>query len=1029
MLTETNPNELQTTIPTLPSDVLQSVFIWLSPLDLLRIGLVCSLWKTLADGNPVWRIKNEQHGVRYNKNSNENHKELFFRHNQHLFPEVPPDKRSLFYSLIENDTMTFTLQKPIRLYDLFLKGDGINNLRHFVLENNHPIQKAHIYQQIKLHSFNNDPNRQVQNSDLLYWAILLEQPIEEVKRVSNTRSQTSYQKALDNATKINYLQAVEHILEKEIPGLIYPLSLAAKNNYLALVRIFMNKVPEDKYKMALWDAANQGHVEVVDLLAKSANAFSAIIPAVTSGKLALVKWFFEIMISRGVSDEQKIIANLQTLMTTEESGKTILHLAVLYGHTEVVAYLLEVDKKLPESASTLNIADGEMTPLQCAVKERFSAIVKLLLQAGASPNVNVPLTPTTTAAPTTLIRAVKGKKENIEIVRLLIQFGADIDAEFEDMTALDYAYEYNQPQSAAALVLAGAKAKQNAALLPPFFAGHGQLEVLLVLIDKGVDESTLQTCFSNSLNAGQKRVVAYLLGLENLQIEITQHLHDLRLAIRRNHMDTVRLVMESNEISIFELIKSGDVPTLILCLDMHPEALEARNDKGYTPLIIAAARGFLPLVDLFIERGADIAAVNKKNQSALYVALEKGHRHVADYLLDLNDDVLLILPKACLDWFACIAKHGDMTLMQRLLDKRRSVKAPEVTLTYLLSLAITYVNTAMETSLISQHPDKAEVVNQVTDGETALRRATEKDDGESIHLLLNMGADQFISEWREYPINFAVSMGKKKAINALCEKDKRIFTLTDYTIFTPLQRAINSRNVGLIRYLIYKGADVTKNRVIRQVADSSYHPAQEVIMCDLLLAGARADINEITQVIHHHHLLKLCLEFQPELMQQRDGEGFSLLIKVVEYGKLETVKLLFEKNASISELEKTNALWMAICVGKEDIIEYFLMVVRAKPNPRWNLEDIGITYNHKQYIHLIHYIDRLKARKEEYKWTLTLFGQTQNFGFSKTEKLKAANALKEFLESKMTFQELAIYKDPLSNGDLGEVFEINTYRF
>lgn len=64
---------------------------------------------------------------------------------------------------------------------------------------------------------------------------------------------------------------------------------------------------------------------------------------------------------------------------------------------------------------------------------------------------------------------------------------------------------------------------------------------------------------------------------------------------------------------------SGSAETVQALLKYKPD-LEIRDALGWTPLIIAASSGSLDVVKELIGAGADVTAVNDRDQTALHYA-------------------------------------------------------------------------------------------------------------------------------------------------------------------------------------------------------------------------------------------------------------------------------------------------------------------------------------------------------------------------------------------------------------------------
>lgn len=79
------------------------------------------------------------------------------------------------------------------------------------------------------------------------------------------------------------------------------------------------------------------------------------------------------------------------------------------------------------------------------------------------------------------------------------------------------------------------------------------------------------------------------------------------------------------------LIKRGDEPALSAALDAGLDPNLA-NENGWTLLMLAAVEGSVPLGRLLLNRGANPAAANKKNDTALTIANHRGYALFAELL-------------------------------------------------------------------------------------------------------------------------------------------------------------------------------------------------------------------------------------------------------------------------------------------------------------------------------------------------------------------------------------------------------------
>ncbi|MGH9203614.1 MAG: ankyrin repeat domain-containing protein, partial [Vicinamibacterales bacterium] len=102
------------------------------------------------------------------------------------------------------------------------------------------------------------------------------------------------------------------------------------------------------------------------------------------------------------------------------------------------------------------------------------------------------------------------------------------------------------------------------------------------------------------------------------------------------HIDSLTL-----DGQLFAAAKSGDVATLTTLLDQHPDKLNVRDQPyEHTLLHVAARNGQLAVVDLLLQRGLDVNAREKgDNTYAMHWAAAGGHLDVVRRLADAGGDV------------------------------------------------------------------------------------------------------------------------------------------------------------------------------------------------------------------------------------------------------------------------------------------------------------------------------------------------------------------------------------------------------
>jgi ankyrin repeat protein len=89
---------------------------------------------------------------------------------------------------------------------------------------------------------------------------------------------------------------------------------------------------------------------------------------------------------------------------------------------------------------------------------------------------------------------------------------------------------------------------------------------------------------------------------------------------------------------ILEAAGVGDVGEIERLVGHDPSTLEARNDAGQTPLIVASENGHVGVVRWLLDRGSAIDALDEHGWSALFEASCDGHTAVVRLLLERGAD-------------------------------------------------------------------------------------------------------------------------------------------------------------------------------------------------------------------------------------------------------------------------------------------------------------------------------------------------------------------------------------------------------
>lgn len=89
--------------------------------------------------------------------------------------------------------------------------------------------------------------------------------------------------------------------------------------------------------------------------------------------------------------------------------------------------------------------------------------------------------------------------------------------------------------------------------------------------------------------------------------------------------------------AIFAAIRNNDSATLTEVINADPTALNARDERGSTPLVLAGYLNHPEAVKMLVEAGADVNTVSGTGTALMGVAF-KGYADIVRYLLSAGAD-------------------------------------------------------------------------------------------------------------------------------------------------------------------------------------------------------------------------------------------------------------------------------------------------------------------------------------------------------------------------------------------------------
>uniref|UniRef100_A0A8I5ZZA2 Ankyrin repeat and SAM domain-containing protein 6 n=1 Tax=Rattus norvegicus TaxID=10116 RepID=A0A8I5ZZA2_RAT len=315
---------------------------------------------------------------------------------------------------------------------------------------------------------------------------------------------------------------------------------------------------------------------------------------------------------------------------SDEAGNSALQLAAAGGHEPLVRFLLR------RGASVNSRNHYGWSALMQAARCGHASVAHLLLDHGADVNAQNRLGAS--------VLTVASRGGHLGVVKLLLEAGATVDHrnpsgestasggsrdELLGITALMAAVQHGHEAVVRLLMEWGADPNHTARTVgwsPLMLAALlGKLSVVQQLVEKGANPDHLgvleKTAFEVALDRKHRDLADYLDPLTTVRPKTDE---------------------EKRRPDIFHALKMGNFQLVKEIADEDPNHVNLVNGDGATPLMLAAVTGQLPLVQLLVEKHADM---NKQDSvhgwTALMQATYHGNKEIVKYLLNQGADVTL----------------------------------------------------------------------------------------------------------------------------------------------------------------------------------------------------------------------------------------------------------------------------------------------------------------------------------------------------------------------------------------------------
>ncbi|XP_044260011.1 ankyrin repeat domain-containing protein 17 isoform X12 [Tribolium madens] len=347
--------------------------------------------------------------------------------------------------------------------------------------------------------------------------------------------------------------------------------------------------------------------------------------------------------------------------------------------------------------------------------------------------------------------------------------------------------------------------------------------------------------------------------------------------------------------------------TSLPCLDV-----DSKTDSNHdTALTLACAGGHEDLVDLLINRGADIEHRDKKGFTPLILAATAGHEKVVEVLLNHNADIEAQSERTKDTPLSLACSGGRYEVVELLLNRNANKEHRNVSDYTPLSLAASggYVNII---KLLLSHGAEINSRTGSKLGISPLMLAAMNGHTAAVKLLLDMGSDinAQIETNRNTALTLACFQGRHEVVSLLLDRKANVEHRAK-TGLTPLMEAASGGYVEVGRVLLDKGADVNATPV-----PSSRDTA-------LTIAADKGHVRFVE--------LLLCRGAQIEV---KNKKGNSPLWLAANGGHLAVVELLYNVNADIDSQDnrKVSCLMAAFRKGHVKVVKWMVHHVTQFPS-------------------------------------------------------------------------------------------------
>ncbi|XP_048258038.1 ankyrin repeat domain-containing protein 50-like [Haliotis rufescens] len=243
-------------------------------------------------------------------------------------------------------------------------------------------------------------------------------------------------------------------------------------------------------------------------------------------------------------------------------------------------------------------------------------------------------------------------------------------------------------------------------------------------------------------------------------------------------------------------------------LSLNVVDIDGRGGGSWTPVMRAAYRGHREVVELLVNKGADVSLVDKDGDNILHLACIRGHLEIVKFVLSLN--VMDINSRGSGSWTpvmrAAWGEHRDV--VDLLVSKGADVSLVDEDGDNILHFACSEGH--LETVEFVLSLNVVDIDSRGGGSWTPVMRATYRGHRDVVELLVSKGADVSLVDGDGNNIlHLACSEGHLETVEFVLSLNVVDINSRGRWSLTPVMRAARNGHTDVLELLVSKGADVS----------------------------------------------------------------------------------------------------------------------------------------------------------------------------------------------------------------------------